>query len=53
MIEGGVRGAVLQGQRALYYAEQLQGVEVEMVFPKGKGRVDLLLTGNRIVETKA
>jgi RHS repeat-associated protein len=52
MIEGGVRGTVLQGQRALYYAEQLQGVEVEMVFPKGKGRVDLLLTGNRIVETK-
>jgi hypothetical protein len=53
MIESGVRGAVFQGQRALYYAEQLQGVEVEMVFPKGKGRVDLLLTGNRIVETKA
>ncbi len=53
MIEGGRRGAVFQGQRALHYAEQLLGVEVEIAFPKGLGRVDLLLTGNRIVETKA
>jgi hypothetical protein len=53
MIERGLRGAVFQGQRALHYAEQLLGVEVEIAFPKGLGRVDLLLTGNRIVETKA
>jgi hypothetical protein len=53
MIERGLRGAVFQGQRVLHYAEQLPGVEVEIASPKGLGRVDLLLTGNRIVETKA
>jgi len=53
MIESGVRGAVFEGQRALHYAHQLIGVEIELSFPRGIGRVDLLLTGNRIIETKA
>jgi hypothetical protein len=34
-------------------AEQLQGIEVEIILPKGEGLVDLLLSGNCIVKTEA
>jgi RHS repeat-associated protein len=46
-------GAAFQVERALRYAEQLVGIEQRIQFRAGVGQVDLLLPGNRIIETKA
>lgn len=49
------RGLSFQADRALAYAKQHQLVSIRprMIFPGGAGEPDLVLIGNRIVETKS
>ncbi|MBI4317576.1 MAG: RHS repeat-associated core domain-containing protein, partial [Chloroflexi bacterium] len=51
-LERGAAGAAFQAQRTLYYASEVLGIEFREVFGGRAGYLDILLTGNRVVDPK-
>ncbi|MBI4317572.1 MAG: hypothetical protein HY675_03700, partial [Chloroflexi bacterium] len=45
-------GATFQAERTVHYASEIVGLELQKVFGEKLGYLDILLTGNRVVDPK-
>ena len=51
-LDRGAPGAVFQAERTLHYASEIVGMEFRQLFGEEIGYLDIVLTGNRVVDPK-